>query len=642
MPSKKRSIDCVAFYWLCLLCLWEDTPVMKKLTTLTVVLTLLYTVGLRAQNYGELSIIPQPLLLKQGIGSFLFDKKTVVRFDGDNAELRALAELLAQGLSERTGVRPQLVTSRDRESPNAISLQLASDTLGAEGYRLSVGKDGIIAHAEQSNGLFYAIQSIYQLLPVDVSASQQVAIPAVEITDKPRFGWRGLMLDVGRYFYSVDYIKKYIDYLAMHKMNVFHWHLVEDHGWRIEIKKYPRLTDLSAWRPSTNFQRGPYINHNPHGGFYTHEDIREVVAYAQSRYVTVVPEIELPGHVLSALVAYPELSCTGGPFEIPEQWAIQKDIYCAGKEEVFTFLEGVLGEVAELFPSEIIHIGGDEAPKDRWEACPHCQKRIKDEGLKDEHELQSYFITRIEKFLNSKGKRIIGWDEILEGGLAPNAAVMSWRGTKGGIEAARMHHPVVMTPTTHMYLDYFQGEPYLEPNAIGGHLPLRKVYSFEPIPEELVGKERDFILGVQGNVWGEYIHSPDKADYMTYPRGAAVAEIGWSSLENKNWDDFIRRLEAQYMRYEQMGINYAKSAYQVYFEVEDNVAGGKSTVVLKTDSYRPEIRYTLDGTEPAPDSPKYEGPFDVAEYTTVRAATFKEGERVSPVSVRSMVHFEGK
>ncbi|GGC24041.1 beta-N-acetylhexosaminidase [Parapedobacter defluvii] len=612
---------------------------MIKLTRLAVAVALLLSTNLYAQS--EVSIIPQPLQLEQKQGAYVLTEKAFIQVDNGNTELKALGELLVQGLFERTGTRLSLVPSRaDNGTTATIVLQLVSDTLlGDEGYRLSVSEKGIIAQARKANGLFYAIQSIYQLLPVERTTDSGVAIPAVEITDKPRFGWRGLMLDVGRYFYSVDYIKKYIDYLAMHKMNVFHWHLVEDHGWRIEIKKYPQLTDVSAWRPSTNFQRGSYINLNPHGGFYTQEQVKEVVAYAQSRYVTVVPEIELPGHVLSALVAYPELSCTGGPFEIPEQWAIQKDIYCAGKEEVFTFLEGVLGEVAELFPSEIIHIGGDEAPKDRWEACPHCQKRIKDEGLKDEHELQSYFITRIEKFLNSKGKRIIGWDEILEGGLAPNAAVMSWRGTEGGIEAARMHHPVVMTPTTYMYLDYFQGEPYLEPSGIGGFLPLRKVYSFEPIPEELVGKEREFILGVQGNIWCEYIHAPEKVDYMTYPRGAAVAEIGWSTPDRKDWVDFTRRLETQYTRYEQMGINYAQSAYQVYFEVTDDTVGKKSTVTLKTDSYQPEIHYTLDGTEPSAKSPSYEGAFEVPQYTTVRAATFKNGKRVSPVSIRSMVHF---
>lgn len=612
---------------------------MKNLTAAIVFLLVVVANGRAQTSHSAISIIPQPLKIEEGNGHFIIDNHTTIHLKEENTELASLAELLAQGIFDRVGIRPTVKTNQSTSATDrSIQLILAPDTLGDEGYRLSVTPKGITAYASKGNGLFYAIQSIYQLFPVG-GINPKTRIPAVEIMDKPRFGWRGLMLDVGRYFYSVDYIKKYIDYLSMHKMNVFHWHLVEDHGWRIEIKKYPRLTDVSAWRPSTNFQRGNYINSNPHGGYYTHDDIKEVVAYAQSKYVTVVPEIELPGHVLSALKAYPALSCTGGPFEIPEQWGIQKDIYCAGKEEVFTFLENVLSEVAELFPSEIVHIGGDEAPKDRWKVCPHCQQRIKDEGLKDEHELQSYFITRIEKFLNSKGKRIIGWDEILEGGLAPNAAVMSWRGTKGGIEAARMRHPVVMSPTTYMYLDYFQGEPYLEPNAIGGHLPLRKVYSFEPIPEELVGEERDYILGVQGNIWCEYIHSPDKADYMTYPRAAAVAEIGWSSPENKNWDDFTRRMEMQYARYAQKGINYATSAYQVYFEMQDDQAGNKATVTLKTDSYQPDIRYTTDGTEPSLNSPTYKGPFEATVHTTVRAATFKDGKRISPVSIRSIAHF---
>lgn len=605
--------------------------------------SIFFSDDLYAQQSRELAIIPNPLEIKCQNGIFKLNNKTSIQFDSTQKELKPLAEMLIQGIRQRTGIQIKTSTIDKKKATNSVTLQLTTDTLGKEGYRLSVGTEGIVVRASQLNGLFYAIQTIYQLLPIDrlsVADVTVINIPAVEITDKPRFGWRGLMLDVGRYYYSVDYIKKFIDYLAMHKMNIFHWHLVEDFGWRIEIKKYPKLTEVGAWRRNTNFQRGSFfIDSNPHGGYYTQDEIRDVVAYAQARYVTVVPEIELPGHVLSALIAYPELSCTGGPFKFPEEWAIQKDIYCAGKEEVFTFLKEVLSEVCELFPSEIIHIGGDEALKDRWSACMYCQQRIKDEGLKDEYELQSYFIKRIERFLNSKGKQVIGWDEILQGGLAPNAAVMSWQGDEGGIAAARLHHPVVMCPTTHMYLDHFQGEPYLEPNAIGGHTPLRKVYAYEPIPEVLNATESRFILGVQGNIWGEFIHSPDKCDYMTYPRGAVVAEVGWSSKENRNWDDFVRRMETQYVRYQQIGINYAKSAYQVYFEVDDHVQEKKAVVILKTDSYQPEIHYTLDGTEPLSVSPRYETPFDVKKYTTIRAATFKNGERISPVSVYSVVHF---
>lgn len=609
---------------------------MPKVFYFIVFVFLCLKAGAQESNLG-LSLIPQPLQLERHSGYFKLDGNVTVRVDDKNEELLKLADLFVQGISDRTGL--SLKRGKPNEKGRSFLLQIVPDTLGDEGYRLSVTDKSIVVQAAKGSGIFYGIQTIYQLIPTEVSDSK-VSLPAVDIVDRPRFGWRGLMLDVGRYFYSVEYVKKFIDYLSMHKLNVFHWHLTEDHGWRIEIKKYPRLTEVGAWRAGTNFQPGHNIDPNPHGGFYTQEQIRDVVAYAKDRYVTVIPEIELPGHSLAALVAYPELSCTGGPFKIPEHWGIQDDIYCAGKEEVFTFLENVFSEVIELFPGEIIHIGGDEAPKKRWSACPHCQKRIKEENLKDEHELQSYFITRIEKFLNNRGRKIIGWDEILDGGLAPNAAVMSWRGTKGGIAAAKMGHPVVMTPTSHMYFDYFQGEPYLEPFAIWGHTPLRKVYGYEPIPEELTPEERQYVWGVQGNLWSEFIHSSEKNEYMTYPRGAALAEIAWSNPESKDWEDFKRRMEEQYKRYEEKGINYSRSAYQVYFEVADDISNNKSTVNLLTDSYRPEIYYTLDGTEPTTQSNRFEGPFEVPVYKTVRAATFKDGQRISPISIRAIVHLE--
>lgn len=609
---------------------------MPKVFYFIVFVFLCLKAGAQESNLG-LSLIPQPLQLERHSGYFKLDGNVTVRVDDKNEELLKLADLFVQGISDRTGL--SLKRGKPNEKGRSFLLQIVPDTLGDEGYRLSVTDKSIVVQAAKGSGIFYGIQTIYQLIPTEVSDSK-VSLPAVDIVDRPRFGWRGLMLDVGRYFYSVEYVKKFIDYLSMHKLNVFHWHLTEDHGWRIEIKKYPRLTEVGAWRAGTNFQPGHNIDPNPHGGFYTQEQIRDVVAYAKDRYVTVIPEIELPGHSLAALVAYPELSCTGGPFKIPEHWGIQDDIYCAGKEEVFTFLENVFSEVIELFPGEIIHIGGDEAPKKRWSACPHCQKRIKEENLKDEHELQSYFITRIEKFLNNRGRKIIGWDEILDGGLAPNAAVMSWRGTKGGIAAAKMGHPVVMTPTSHMYFDYFQGEPYLEPFAIWGHTPLRKVYGYEPIPEELTPEERQYVWGVQGNLWSEFIHSSEKNEYMTYPRGAALAEIAWSNPESKDWEDFKRRMEEQYKRYEEKGINYSRSAYQVYFEVADDISNNKSTVNLLTDSYRPEIYYTLDGTEPTMQSNRFEGPFEVPVYKTVRAVTFKDGQRISPISIRAIVHLE--
>lgn len=589
----------------------------------------------------KVSIIPLPQHVKELPGKFLITASTKIYTDPGSAELKKVGEMLAAEIKNQSGLTLSLLQKAVRTEKNAIILTLknAPDTLGDEGYLLSVRPERIVVNAPAAHGAFYGIHSILQLItPKAESLSKAgISVPAVDISDKPRFGWRGLMLDAGRYFYSVDFIKKYIDYIAMHKMNTFHWHLTEDHGWRIEIKSHPKLTEISSKREGTQYARAPHqINHNPHWGYYTQDDIREVIAYAQERYVNVVPEIELPGHSLSALVAYPQLSCTGGPFKIPVQWGIQKDIYCAGNEETFKFLEDVLTEVAALFPSPIIHIGGDEAPKDRWKACPKCQARIKVEGLKDEHELQSYFIQRIEKFLQTKNKRIIGWDEILEGGLAPNATVMSWRGTEGGIAAAKQHHDVIMTPNNFMYLDYYQGEPYLEPPAIGGFLPLEKVYSYEPIPKELTAKEAQFIKGVQGNVWCEYIHSSDKVEYMAFPRAAAVAEVGWTQPQLKNWENFTKRMETQYQRYADMNMNYSTSAYNVYHTVNIDSAGNKASVTLNTNSYQPEIRYTIDGSDPTPQSPVYSKEFEIKMPATVKAATFKNGKRISEISARSV------
>ncbi len=617
---------------------------MKKnthflLLMISVNLVLVHDVMAQPGTQAGITIVPKPLYLEQRSGNFVLDNETRILVSGEDRDLTAIGNQLADELEKLVGIRPDVGVAASPHAKNSIFLGLETDTLGDEGYRLTVSADRVSARGSKPAGVFYATQSILQLLPT-AHGGAATALPAVEIADKPRFGWRGLMLDVGRYFYSVEYIKKYIDYLAMHKMNTFHWHLTEDHGWRIEIKKYPRLTSVGAWRAGTQFACGDRVDHTPHGGFYTQDQVREIVAYAQARYVTVVPEIEMPGHTYAALVAYPELSCTGEPAEMLINWGIQEDIYCGGKEEVFVFLENVLSEVAALFPSEFIHIGGDEAPKKRWEACSHCQKRIQDEGLEDEHELQSYFITRIERFLRTKGKRIIGWDEILEGGLAPNAAVMSWRGIEGGIEAARMHHPVVMTPHTHMYFDYYQGEPYLEPFAIGGYLPLQKVYGYEPIPDELSKEEANFILGVQGNVWAEYIHSPDYADYMTFPRVAALAEVAWTERRLKDWDDFIRRMEAQYVRYEQRGIKYAQSAFNVLYDVRRDAVGSGATVSLSTHTFQPDIRYTVDGTEPTASATSYEKPFAIAAPCTVKAATFKNGIRINKVSSYSLIGSE--
>jgi hexosaminidase len=399
-----------------------------------------------------------------------------------------------------------------------------------------------------------------------------VTVPCVRIEDKPRLPWRGMLLDVSRHFFPKEFVKSFIDGLAMHKMNTFHWHLVDDQGWRLEIKKFPRLTEIGAWRvdrENLNWNERPAQQPGEkatYGGFYTQDDVREILAYAASRHVTVVPEIEMPGHCLSALAAYPELSCTGGPFTVPPGgvWP-NKDVYCPGNEKTFKFLEDVLTEVVALFPGDYIHIGGDEVDKSTWKTCPKCQARMKAEGLRTEEELQSWFIRRIERFLNSKGKKLIGWDEILEGGLAPNAAVMSWRGNEGGIAAAKAGHAVVMTPTSHCYFDYYQGDAAVEPLAIGGYLPLSKVYAFEPVPTELSVEQSAFIIGAQANLWSEYIPTPEHARYMIHPRIAAMAETGWTVRDGRDWAGFIERLETQLLRYEAAGVPYARSMFTVRF-----------------------------------------------------------------------------
>ncbi|MGV3504538.1 MAG: beta-N-acetylhexosaminidase [Adhaeribacter sp.] len=587
-----------------------------------------------------IALIPQPQSLKPGSGSFAVTAKTRIYIDPNDEELRLLAGMLADQLKAYTTLQvPVVAKTGSASSKNAIVLtkKPVPQAQGNEGYSLSVRPGNILVQAPQGSGLFYGLQTIYQLLPPDPRAvTGKVSIPALEVVDWPRFGWRGLMLDVGRYFYPVEFIKKYIDYLALHKLNVFHWHLTEDHGWRIEIKKYPKLTEIASKREGTQVGNKEQIDYRPHGGFYTQEQIKDVVAYAAQRYVTVVPEIEMPGHTVAVLVAYPELSCTGGPFKPLLQWGIQPDIYCAGNEQTFTFLEGVLSEVAELFPSKFIHIGGDEAPKARWKACAKCQARIKSENLKDEHELQSYFIRRIENFLLTKNKKIIGWDEILEGGLAPNAAVMSWRGIKGGIAAAKQHHEVVMTPTNFLYLDYYQGDRSLEPKAIGGMLPLEKVYSYEPVPAELTAEESKYIIGTQGNVWAEYIHSPEKVEYMAFPRGAALAEVAWTNKELKDWDSFKERMETQYKRYDALGINYSKSAYNVLMEVKVNPENKEALVSLSTGGHDAQVYYTLDGLEPTREGQKYTGPFLIKNPGTIKATTFRDGKQIGKVTVRTI------
>ncbi|MDR2682580.1 MAG: beta-N-acetylhexosaminidase [Dysgonamonadaceae bacterium] len=525
----------------------------------------LFFTGAYAQIKSKLNLVPVPAKVKTGTGQFTINSKTRIVLASNTEEMKNAVAVLNGLLSRAAGF--QLEITENPATANAIVCKLNASLPNREAYKLSVQKELITLEAQSAQGIFYGMQTLRQLLPSQIErpflGNVAWTVPCLEIEDAPRFAYRGLMLDVVRHFHSKEFVMKFIDMLAYHKMNTFHWHLTDDQGWRIEIKKYPDLTKAGAFRNRT--LEGQYTvpekrkwNNTRYGGYYTQEEIKEVLAYAQKRFVTVIPEIEMPGHAVAALTAYPQLSCTGGPFEVEGLWGVFNDIYCP-KEETFQFLENVLSEVAALFPSQYLHIGGDEAPKLRWKNCAHCQALIKKEGLKDEHELQSYFIKRIEKFVESKGKRIIGWDEILEGGLAPNATVMSWRGEAGGIDAAKQNHDVIMAPNSYVYLDYYQADPKTQPLSIGGYLPLWKVYSYNPMPAALTPEEAKHILGVQGNIWTEYIPATTQVEYMAFPRGAAIAETGWSPNEKKNYADFKERMIQQFKRYDAIGWNYCKA-----------------------------------------------------------------------------------
>ena len=514
----------------------------------------------------DYQIIPKPKELNIAKGRFLINSKTKIIC------VKSLAQeagYLSKILNTTLGVDLTIDSSANKNGN--IKLELNHTIANREGYTLSVEYDAIIISGKTATGIFYGIQSLLQLLPIEIENGDndaiEITIPAVEINDSPRYAYRGMHLDVGRHFFSVASVKRYIDLIAMHKMNTFHWHLTEDQGWRIEIKKYPKLTEVGGFRKGTavglaGTRNAPYTYDDiKYGGFYTQEEIKEVVAYAGARHITVIPEIELPGHSSAALAAYPQFGNTKGPYEVAKRWGIFNETF-APTEETFAFLEDVLSEVMALFPSKFIHIGGDEVLKKEWEESAYAQEVIKKEGLKDENELQSYFIRRIEKFLNANDRTIIGWDEILEGGIAPNATIMSWRGIEGGIAAAKQHHTVIMTPGTHCYFDYYQvgGEEQKKEALTGSkrYTSVEKVYSYEPTPSVLTPEEKKYILGAQGNVWTEYMPSWDLVEYNVLPRMTALSEVVWSSKKNRNWEDFRMRLQHIVIRYEALGYNYAK------------------------------------------------------------------------------------
>ena len=525
-------------------------------------------------------------------------------------------------------------TTDERETKGKILIRkIYNKTKGY--YELKVENENIYIKGD-NEGVFYAFQTLKQL--IKPHGKQFVSVPYCTIEDYPRFAWRGMHLDVSRHFVTIDSIKQYIDYLALYKMNRFHWHLTDDQGWRIEIKKYPKLTEVGGYRKGTligSYQTYPHTYDTiRYGGYYTQEEVKEVVDYAKKRFITIVPEIEMPGHSMAALSAYPEFSCRGDKLDVSKTWGVFDDVFCA-KDSTILFLTDILNEVMGLFPGDYIHVGGDECPKTRWKECNTCQDIMSREGLKDENELQSYFIKRIEKVIEAKGKKLIGWDEILEGGLAPNAAVMSWRGTEGGIEAAKQKHYVVMTPGSHCYFDHYQGSPISEPLAIGGYTTVEKVYSYEPIPEELNSDEQKYILGAQANVWTEYIPTFKKVEYMVFPRICALSEVLWSEPKSKNWMNFRTRLLDHFYFLDKLKINYSKSI----FELKSEVKPVANDISLKLSSEIPvdNIFYTLDNSIPDISSFKYTDEIRLKSNATIKAAGFENGVRRSPIYEQSFV-----
>lgn len=575
--------------------------------------------GTRAVS--ELKILPKPLSLERMEGYFTLDQGTLISAP---EELHSTAGLFADQIKAIVSIEPAVSVQG-----KGISLKLDTSIQGDEAYHLEVSPDKVRITARTEAGIFYGTQSFLQLLPSEASPGASIRIPCVAIHDQPRFSWRGMMLDESRHFFGAELVKTLIDQMARVKMNVFHWHLVDDQGWRIEIKKHPRLTEIGAWRLDNENGVWNYSVQKPedgdpgYGGFYTQDEIREILEYAEARQVRIVPEIEMPGHATAMIWAYPELSCKEALWEIGEGKGFEfSDPLCAGNERSFEILEDVLSEVIDLFPSTYIHIGGDECKKEAWSSCPRCRERMEEEQLDDLHALQSYFISRMESFVRSKGRYIIGWDEILEGGLAHEAAVMSWRGFAGGIAAAEMGHAVVMSPTSHCYFDYYQGESSMEPKAIGGFLPLSKVYQFDPVPRGLSKDRHRFIMGGQANLWTEHIFTPGHAEYMTFPRLFAMAEVLWTQKEQQDYTDFLSRLEPRYASLASMKVNFRMPTAT---GLSDEVLFSKDTSIILFNPFGEDevsIRYTLDGSEPDRNSLSYEGPILITEDLCLRTKVF--------------------
>lgn len=595
---------------------------LKPFLTLFAALALCGAGQLSAQK-ADFHVVPLPREVKTLNGApFTLTATTRISYPKGDAVLRRNAEFLAEYIKQATGL--SLPLKKNARGANVIRLRTGLNG-NPEGYRLSVNADGVDIEGTTAAGVFYGIQTLRKAV-----AGGGVELPSTVVNDEPRFSYRGAHLDVSRHFITPDSVRRFIDMLALHNINRLHWHLSDDQGWRIEIRKYPRLTTVGSYRPES------VIGHNtgrydgrPHSGYYTQREARDIVEYARERHITIIPEIDMPGHMQAALAAYPELGCTGGPYEVWKMWGVSDDVLCAGNDRVLQFIDDVLGEIADIFPSEYIHVGGDECPKVRWKDCPKCQQRILDNHLQAdgkhtaEERLQSYVIRHAEQRLSALGRKMIGWDETLEGGLAPGATVMSWRGEAGGIEAARLGHDVIMTPNTYLYFDYYQtADIKNEPDAIGGCLPVALVYSYNPLPEGLTPEQAKHVIGVQANLWTEYIPTYRQVEYMELPRMAALSEIQWTPQSMRDYKDFRRRIPAFIRLYDLQGYNYARHL----FDVEANYIPTPERHAIAAELGtidNAEVHYTLDGSAPTAQSPRYAGPVDINRSCTFQAAAFR-------------------
>lgn len=590
-----------------------------------------------AGQTADFNIIPRPQQVNvSNDAPFTLSAKTVISLGTNSQNMKRNANMLASYIEQATGIRPAVGKSKNG---TAIVLTIDKTIANADGYKLDADAKQIRIAGASAAGVFYGIQTLRKSLPLVNGKASKVSIPAVHIADAPRFAYRGTHLDVSRHFVTADSVRQFIDMLALHNINRFHWHLTDDQGWRIEIKKYPLLTQIGSKRAQTviGHNSGKYDG-KPYSGFYTQKQIRDIVKYAADRYITIVPEIDLPGHMQAALAAYPDMGCTGGPYEVWQKWGVSDNVLCAGNNKTLTFIDNVLKEITKLFPSKYIHVGGDECPKTQWQKCPKCQARIKalnleaKDGHSAEERLQSYIITHASNYLKSLGRNTIGWDEILEGGLAEGATVMSWRGESGGIAAAKQHHDVVMTPNSYLYFDYYQSlDKANEPLAIGGYLPLETVYSYEPMPKELTADEARHIIGVQANIWTEYMPTFKQMQYMALPRLAALSEVQWSQPALKDYTSFTNRLIEFTHLYDRLGYNYAKHLYNVTIHV-DSDKKWREILIHMTTAGNAEIRYTLDGTEPTANSTLYTGAIVLQKSAKIRAAAFRDGKRSSVTS----------